>query len=121
MNRYKSEFKKYYEKYSVEQLKNILDLSYNFLFEKFNKELHFGLKGSKDFLSAILLLRFDKSVEKNIGYGICMVFDEQCDPLDFSEFMYDVIGKSNISIEEWVNIHNYIDENHKWIEKHKCV
>ncbi|MEG0857848.1 MAG: hypothetical protein RSG52_15395 [Terrisporobacter sp.] len=115
------EFRKYYEKYSEKQLKNMMDLTYDTLYKKFNKDVNFGFNGCKDFLGAVLLLKYDKSVEKNIGYGLCMIFDGKCDPLDFSEFMDNIIEKSIISMEDWIDVYDYLETHHKWIESHKCA
>ena len=121
MNFSRRGFKDFYEKYDEKKLKNMVDLVYCALCKQFNNEVSFGIHGCKEFLGAILLFKYDKSLEKAIVIGLCKTFQNKFTPLDFSEYMDEVIHQSSITMDEWIDICDYIERNHRWIEKHKCA
>lgn len=114
-------FEKFYKDYNEKKLTKILNETYEALSRLFNREVTFGKEGIKEFLGAILLFKYDKSCEEKIVMGICKMFQRKFTPLDFSEYMEYIIENSLITIEEWHDVYDYIDKNHRWIENHRCV
>ena len=57
-------------------------------------------------------------IEEEIVFGLCKMFQNKFDSLDFSNYMDEVIQKSSITMEDWIDVYDYIDSNHKWINKY---
>lgn len=49
-----------------------------------------------------------------------MVFQESWGPLDFSNYIDNVVNKSKVSYETWSEVYRYIGSEHSWIEEHEC-
>lgn len=111
-------FRAFYEKYSEEDLKKMLDSVYHALSKQFNNQVRFGDNGCKEFMGAILLFKYDKMIEEEIVFGLCKIFQNKFDSLDFSNYMDEVIQKSSITMEDWIDVYDYIESNHKWINKY---
>ena len=111
-------FRAFYEKYSEKDLKKMLDSVYHALSKQFNNKVRFGDNGCKEFMGAILLFKYDKMIEEEIVFGLCKMFQNKFDSLDFSNYMDEVIQKSSITMEDWIDVYDYIDSNHKWINKY---
>ena len=111
-------FRAFYEKYSDEDLKKMLDSVYHALSKQFNNKVRFGDNGCKEFMGAILLFKYDKMIEEEIVFGLCKMFQNKFDSLDFSNYMDEVIQKSSITMEDWIDVYDYIESNHKWINKY---
>ena len=111
-------FRAFYEKYSDEDLKKMLDSVYHALSKQFNNKVRFGDNGCKEFMGAILLFKYDKMIEEEIVFGLCKIFQNKFDSLDFSNYMDEVIQKSSITMEDWIDVYDYIESNHKWINKY---
>lgn len=114
-------FRAFYEKYSEKDLKKMLDSVYHALSKQFNNKVRFGDNGCKEFMGAILLFKYDKMIEEEIVFGLCKMFQNKFDSLDFSNYMDEVIQKSSITMEDWIDVYDYIESNHKWINKYKYV
>ena len=114
-------FRAFYEKYSEEDLKKMLDSVYHALSKQFNNKVRFGDNGCKEFMGAILLFKYDKMIEEEIVFGLCKMFQNKFDSLDFSNYMDEVVQKSSITMEDWIDVYDYIESNHKWINKYKYV
>ena len=114
-------FRAFYEKYSEEYLKKMLDSVYHALSKQFNNKVRFGDNGCKEFMGAILLFKYDKMIEEEIVFGLCKMFQNKFDSLDFSNYMDEVVQKSSITMEDWIDVYDYIESNHKWINKYKYV
>lgn len=114
-------FRAFYEKYSEEDLKKMLDSVYHALSKQFNNQVRFGDNGCKEFMGAILLFKYDKMIEEEIVFGLCKMFQNKFDSLDFSNYMDEVVQKSSITMEDWIDVYDYIESNHKWINKYKYV
>ena len=114
-------FRAFYEKYSEEYLKKMLDSVYHALSKQFNNQVRFGDNGCKEFMGAILLFKYDKMIEEEIVFGLCKMFQNKFDSLDFSNYMDEVVQKSSITMEDWIDVYDYIESNHKWINKYKYV
>ena len=111
-------FRAFYEKYSEEDLKKMLDSVYHALSRQFNNKVRFGDNGCKEFMGAILLFKYDKMIEEEIVFGLCKMFQNKFDSLDFSNYMDEVVQKSSITMEDWIDVYDYIESNHKWINKY---
>lgn len=114
-------FRAFYEKYSEKDLKKMLDSVYHALSKQFNNKVRFGDNGCKEFMGAILLFKYDKMIEEEIVFGLCKMFQNKFDSLDFSNYMDEVVQKSSITMEDWIDVYDYIESNHKWINKYKYV
>lgn len=114
-------FRAFYEKYSEEYLKKMLDSVYHALSKQFNNQVRFGDNGCKEFMGAILLFKYDKMIEEEIVFVLCKMFQNKFDSLDFSNYMDEVVQKSSITMEDWIDVYDYIESNHKWINKYKYV
>lgn len=114
-------FRAFYEKYSEEDLKKMLDSVYHALSKQFNNQVRFGDNGCKEFMGAILLFKYDKMIEEEIVFVLCKMFQNKFDSLDFSNYMDEVVQKSSITMEDWIDVYDYIESNHKWINKYKYV
>ena len=111
-------FRAFYEKYSEKDLKKMLDSVYHALSKQFNNKVRFGDNGCKEFMGAILLFKYDKMIEEEIVFGLCKMFQNKFDSLDFSNYMDEVVQKSSITMEDWIDVYDYIESNHKWINKY---
>ena len=114
-------FEGFYRKYSEKDLKKMMDEVYDALHKQFKSEISLGYDGCKELLGALLLFKYDKKMEEKITIGICKLFQNRFDCLDFSEYMEGFIEYSEITMEEWIDIYDYLERNHKWIENHRCV
>ena len=99
----------------------MLDSVYHALSKQFNNKVRFGDNGCKEFMGAILLFKYDKMIEEEIVFGLCKMFQNKFDSLDFSNYMDEVVQKSSITMEDWIDVYDYIESNHKWINKYKYV
>ena len=104
-----------------EDLKKMLDSVYHALSKQFNNKVRFGDNGCKEFMGSILLFKYDKMIEEEIVFGLCKMFQNKFDSLDFSNYMDEVVQKSSITMEDWIDVYDYIESNHKWINKYKYV
>lgn len=116
-------FREFYSSKTAAQLKNDLDEVYYSKLRELNlKDASFGESGSKEFLGAIELALFERKLKPYIEQGIKNVFTRDWEPLDFSEYMYEVVEKfSHITIDEWNESYKYFEENHSWLDKHTCA
>ena len=61
-------------------------------------------------MGAILLFKYDKMIEEEIVFGLCKMFQNKFDSLDFSNYMDEVVQKSSITMEDWIDVYDYIEK-----------
>lgn len=102
--------------YSIEELKATVNNIYSDLCKSLGKNTMFGPSGAKEFIGALVLANVDEQCSEHIILGIQQFFRGQWKPLEFSNFMDEVIiSNSSIDYEEWSRAYRYLESNHHWI------
>ncbi|GAE28508.1 hypothetical protein JCM9140_4752 [Halalkalibacter wakoensis JCM 9140] len=104
-----------------EEVKKLVNKTYTEFSTKYKNEVGFGESGSIEFVGSLLLMNYDNSTKRDIEKGIESVFKNMWSPLDFSDYMDDVVKKSKVPYSMWSEGYRYLQNHHIWIEKHDCA
>lgn len=108
-------------KISEYELKRAVDSVYDKFSSKHGKQPGFGESGVIEFAAAIILAVHDRNLSRPINEGMDKFFSGEFGPLDFSNYMDEVINRSRISYSVWSESYRYIKENHKWLTSHRAA
>lgn len=102
--------------YSNEELKDTVNNIYSDLCESFGRKTVFGPSGAKEFIGALVLANVDEQSREQIILGIQQYFKGSWRPLEFSNFMDEVVTtNSSIDYAEWSKAYRFLESNHLWI------
>jgi len=105
--------------YSPQELKSKIDNIYFDLCDSFGRRTRFGPSGAKEFIGAIILANIDNRSREQIIMGVQQYFSGNWEPLEFSNFMDEVVTtNSSIDYAEWCMAYRFLESNHPWIDEH---
>lgn len=81
-------------------------------------DVSLGEAGAIEFVAAIMLANFDKTTTSAIKAGIRNIFRKDFSPLDFSNYLDEIVHKSNVPYSIWSEVYRYLKANHYWIQNH---
>lgn len=111
-------FETYVKEMEHRTIQNSATIKYNY-FAKHYGNIGFGESGANEFVGAALFAKYRPAFEKDIDYGIEQVFKRHFSPLQFSDYMDEIINRSDVPYATWSAVYNYLKNNVQWIKNHE--
>ena len=116
------EFLKKVKSYSPHSLRSLVSKVYTPLARLYNYEAGWGPAGAREFILSLILSTLDGDVVNRVAAGIDEMFLARWTPLQYSDWMDDVIfNHSYISYPAWSEAWRHLESHHKWISDHPCA
>ena len=110
-------FKNYVTKMEHNKIQQEALATYNYFANQYGN-IGFGESGANEFVGATLLNQYRPILKNEINYGIEQVFKRHFSPLQFSDYMDEIVNRSDVPYPVWSAVYNYLNDNVQWIKNH---
>lgn len=86
-----------------------------------NDEIGFGEAGATEFIGSVLLAEYKPKLQGAIQTGHLRVFEQQWGPLQFSDFMDNIIQQSGVPYAKWSEMCRLLYTVHPTLKNHPCA
>ena len=120
-NGLKIDFISFVQSLHESQLTAIVDHYYNQLFMRYKEQIGFGEVGATEFVGSLLVMEYTPQMANKISHGHHNVFTKEWGPLQYSNYMDELIEVTAIPYVKWIEACRYLQTNHLWISQHACA
>lgn len=120
---YEMKYNDYIERLDKKKVEELLSKWYKNLKSIYPGRFYgFGRSGVKELTAGICLteVMYDiPEVEEAVLYGVLNLIKGITTPLEFSDYMDEIIDIIPISTKLWNEAYRHLDENYRWLERHE--
>ncbi|WP_339212586.1 hypothetical protein [Solibacillus sp. FSL W8-0372] len=103
------------QQFSIKELSALVNQYYK------NDKIGFGEVGATEFIGSVLLAEYKPQLQGAIQTGHLRVFKQQWGPLQFSDFMDNIVEQSGVPYAKWSEMCRLLYTVHPALKNHPCA